>query len=313
MSAAQLTALQALTQGASQLGVVLLLGVAWSLAALGPGLTAAPAWRVRVAWLAVSAWLVLCAGSLASLPLTLYSALGRWDLELVRRFATTTAQGGAVTQRCVVATVVVALVLVAVWLAWRAAPASGDRARLPRAFAGAALLAGPLLVDTLSRLSHAAVMTGGIYRLLDGVHLLVAGLWGGGLIALALWPWRVAGTGANVAGREAAQRALGRHSLTGLLAVLTLAGSGALAAFAQLPQASALVSTTYGQALVLKLLLVGATLLAAAYNRWRLLPRLKDLGSPGMASGLRLEAALLLAVLLATAVLTTRPLPHEML
>lgn len=314
MGVAQFAALQTLTHGAAQLGVVLLLGAAWSLAVLGPGLASAPTWRARMARLVVLAWLALCVGSLASLPLTIYRALGRWDLELVRQFAATTAQGGAVTQRCLAATVVIALTLAALWLAarpQRSRPEAGARSNLPRAVAGAALLAGLPLVDTLSRLSHAAVMAGSAYRLLDGVHLYVAGVWGGGLIALALWPWRSAENGVQAA--NALERALGRHSLTGLAAVLTLAASGTLAALVQLPAVSAIVTTSYGQALSTKLVLVGATLLAAAYNRWRLLPRLQAVGSPGMAVGLRLEAVLLLAVLLATALLTTRPLPHEML
>lgn len=297
-----LDVLQVATQGAAQLGVVLLLGSAWALAVLGPGLAAARDWRRRVALLATAAWLALMIGSLGSLPLTLQRVLGRWDLQLVRSFAAGTDQGEAVLQRCALATAALALTLLALWLGGRAA----------RALSVTALLAGVALVDTLSRVAHAAVMQGAAYRLLDVVHLYVAGAWGGGLIALALWPWRrpPPETAATV------ERALRRHSLTGMLAVVTLALSGVLAAQSQLPAAAALTTTPYGIALSVKLALVAATLLAAAYNRWRLLPRLlaaQGGGGERMALGIRLEALLLLAVLLATALLTTRPPPHEML
>ncbi|MBX3142577.1 MAG: CopD family protein [Trueperaceae bacterium] len=298
-----LETLQVAAQGAGQIGVVLLIGAAWALAVLGPGLSAAEVWRRRLTILASLAWLAVLVGSLGSLPLTLQRVLGRWDLQLVRTFASNTAQGEAVLQRCAAATLVLALMLLALWLA---------RTR-PRLLAAAALVAGIWLIDTLSRLAHGAVMEGGLYRALDVVHLLVAGVWGGGLVALALWKWRTTRPEFD----SAVKTALRRHSSTGLLGVLTLAASGVIAAQAQLPNTASLTTTSYGLALVLKLALVAATLAVAAYNRWRLLPRLvatdADLASKSrLASALRIEALLLMLVLIATALLTTRPPPHDM-
>ncbi len=294
-----------MTQGAAQTGVVLLIGAAWSVAVLGIAPTLSQTWRLRLTLLASGAWLVLVVGSLGSLPLTLQRVLGRWDWQLVRSFAANTAQGEAVMQRCLVATAMLVLTLAALWVA---------RRRLHLLAAALALVVGIPLADTLSRLAHGAVMSGGAYRALDIVHLWVAGAWGGGLLALALWEWRRQAPESG----ESVKRALRRHSLTGICAVATLAVSGVLAAQAQLPTVAAVTATAYGLSLIAKLALVAVTLLAAAYNRWRLLPRLlaSDAGPESrerLAAGVRLEALLLLAVLIATALLTTRPLPHDML
>lgn len=316
MTEAQLTAMQIAAQAAAQAGVVALLGLSWALAALGPRLAAEPRWRRRLSLVTVGAWALLVSGSLGSIPLTLWSVLGRWNLDLASSFLTSTAQGDAVVQRCLIATLLAALVMTGLRLGGRQRVDSGTwtGARLAATFG---LILGAPLADTLSRLAHAALMSGTAYRALDAVHLYVAGVWGGGLVALALWPWSAPSGTASVA------TALARHSVTGLTAVTVLAASGILAAATQLPQPAALVRTEYGLALSAKLALVGATLLAAAYNRWRLLPRVRavdasatvgraDSAGVRVGAGLRLEAALLLLVLLATAVLTTRPLPHQM-
>jgi len=71
------------------------------------------------------------------------------------------------------------------------------------------------------------------------------------------------------------------------------------------------VSSAYGAALLVKLALVALTLTSAAYNRWVRLPRIPAVGvNPPMRRALRLEVALILTVLAATAVLATRPPVH---
>ncbi len=71
---------------------------------------------------------------------------------------------------------------------------------------------------------------------------------------------------------------------------------------------SALVGTGYGQALILKVLLVSALLLLAAANKLRFIPALRS-GDPAAASHLSksisIEWFVILAVLGMTAILTT--------
>jgi len=288
--------LPVLLQGLMQGGAIVLVGAAWATAALSPELAKDAPWRRRAWAVLVAAALAALAASLASIPLAIHRVLGRVDLELMRSFLLSTGQGGSVMLRSAMLVAVAALV----GFAWRRG------ARWTRALSVAALLAGLVLADSYARVSHAAVMGGPMLRSFDALHLLAAGAWGGSLMMLALWPW---------SSRAAPRPALANLSRTGLSAVLLLAATGTVAALQHLRAPAELVTTSYGFAFIAKQCLVAATLLAAAFNRWRLMPRLAALdgpeGSRGIARGLRIEACLLLAVLVATAILTTRPLPHE--
>ncbi len=283
-----------LLQGLMQTGAVVLVGAAWATAGLAPGLAADPVWRRRMSWLVAVAAVAVVAASLATVPLTLWRVLGRVDLPLMRGLLLGTGQGEAILWRSALALLLLALLL----LAWRQ--------RQPLPFALAALLLALPLVDTYARLSHGASMGGSLLRVLDGLHLYVAGAWGGGLWALAVWPWWW---------RAAPSTALPRMSRTGITAVLLLFASGLLAARSHLDPPELIVATSYGWAFITKLLLVFVTLALAAWNRFRLMPRTgaasgHDRDRRAMARGLRWEAWALVAVLIATAVLTTRSLPH---
>ncbi|HEX6538579.1 MAG TPA: copper resistance protein CopC [Candidatus Dormibacteraeota bacterium] len=126
---------------------------------------------------------------------------------------------------------------------------------------------------------------------IDSVHLVAAGLWAGGIIALATQ--RPAG-----GWRSAAMlQLLIRFSPVALAAfVITVAGGGLEAVF-QLGAVSALISTDYGRVLLAKIVLV-AFMLPLSLVAWRLRrPR------P------RIEAAIAACVIAAAALLASFPLP----
>lgn len=283
-----------LLQALMQTGAVVLVGAAWATAVFAPGLAADGRWRSRMTWLVTASALMVVIASLATVPLTLLRVLGRSDLSLMRGLLLGTGQGEAILWRSALAIAMLVLLLVA----WR-------RPR-PRYLAVGVLVLGLLFVDTYARVSHGASMGGWTLRALDGFHLYLAGAWGGGLWALAIWPWW---------SRTAPATALPRLSRTGITAVALLFISGLVAARSHLDPPGLLITSTYGWAFIAKQVLVAATLVLAAWNRFRLMPRMRasDLGDAGrraMAAGLRWEAWVLVTVLIATAVLTTRSLPH---
>jgi copper transport protein len=147
----------------------------------------------------------------------------------------------------------------------------------------------------------------------DVVHLVAGAIWLGGIVALAL---------AFGAGRET--RALAgmvrRFSDVALIAVGVVAVTGATMAWIILPGAGELTGTGYGLALLVKGALVVVVIVLGAYNRYRLVPAVElrqavpDDGSPPSRSGarrwlgniVRVELALLVAVVGVTAVMVTR-------
>jgi copper transport protein len=150
---------------------------------------------------------------------------------------------------------------------------------------GAALLA-------LAAAGHAAaVAPPALGVATDMLHLLAAGAWAGGILALATvrppGGWR----------RREARTLLTRFAPVALAAFGATAATGALRASQELTGLGDLLTTPYGQVLSAKAAAVAAMAgLSLAAWRWRTaLPRL--------------EGALALAVVTATAVLTAFPLP----
>jgi putative copper export protein len=147
-----------------------------------------------------------------------------------------------------------------------------------------ALLAGVLLALA----GHAAKVGGGA-EFADAVHVVSAGIWGGGILALAaLHPpggWR---------GAEA-RALLDRFGGVALIAFLVTAMTGVLRASDQVHDFSGLWTTTYGVVLTLKSAGVGIMLVLSALAWRRGLPVA------------RLEAALAALVVAATAVLASFP------
>src|SRR6266487_3166355 len=124
----------------------------------------------------------------------------------------------------------------------------------------------------------------------DAAHLLAAGLWAGGILALATMRPRQVWTGPQ--GRAL----LARFSPVALAAFLVAAGFGLVQAFQQVGSVPSLLSSSYGRILGIKLLAVAA-MLPLSVRAWRHRP------------AFRLETALGLTAVTMAALLAAYPLP----
>jgi copper transport protein len=168
--------------------------------------------------------------------------------------------------------------------------------RLPRILTGPASWLVPAGIAatavTIAAAGHGAA-SGPIGLGIDALHALTAGLWVGGLFALA------------ALGRSVEPRALQQFSTLAVASVLILVGTGTLNSLRHLTAVEELWQTRYGLTLMIKLILVAATLAAAAVSRLRLrqhrVPR----------RSVRIEAALTVGILAVTALLSmTAPPPQ---
>jgi copper transport protein len=168
-----------------------------------------------------------------------------------------------------------ALTLIAVVQGWRTAPV---------------WLAGALLM--LAAGGHAAGVGPAWYGIgIDAIHLVAAGLWAGGIAALAvLRPpggWR----------SSEARILLARFTPVALAAFAATVVAGGLEAVAQLGSIQALFDTAYGRVLLAKMVLV-ALMLPLSALAWRL-----------KRPHVRIEAALAAGVVAAAALLASFPAP----
>jgi copper transport protein len=172
-------------------------------------------------------------------------------------------------------------------LAWRLPKILGELAGwlVPAGVVGIAV--------TIAASGHAAA-AGPIDLGIDALHALTAGLWVGGLAALV------------ALGRSVEPRALHRFSTLAMASVLTLIATGTLNSLRELDDVEQLWQTRYGLTLLVKLTLVAGTLAAAAASRHRLKQHQVPLRS------VRLEAALTVAVLTVTGLLSMTAAPPQM-
>jgi copper transport protein len=158
----------------------------------------------------------------------------------------------------------------------------------------------------------------GLSLAFDWLHLVSASIWVGGLIGLLVL----------AASLPAAKRVAGlvvsvpRFSNTALASVLLLIGSGIGSSIQELPTFASLWQTSYGQALLVKIGLLGAAVLLAAVNLLRTTPRFKasarrpELGAPAALLLRRLvagETLLVAGAVVAAAVLSSLPPPSKAL
>jgi putative copper resistance protein D len=172
-----------------------------------------------------------------------------------------------------------------------------------------ALILSAAALAAIAITAHAGARDGPIgWGLLasDMLHLVAAGLWLGSLPALAILlaapdvePWL----------RAAATR---RFSGFGIVAVAILIVSGFVNAWAMLGQPAALIETSYGRILSIKLALFAAMLACAAANRLYWTPRLPDPKAfAGIVRLASIEIALGLGIMLAVGALGTMAPPFH--
>jgi putative copper resistance protein D len=139
-------------------------------------------------------------------------------------------------------------------------------------FAWSALFCAAALTVSLSRAGHGADGTRW-HQAADAAHLLIGAAWPLGLFPLALLliaVRRSAGLDRWIALLPLIQR----FSLLALGAVILLTISGIINAWALVGSFSDLITTAYGQALLVKVSLFGLMILIGAINRFYLRPRL---------------------------------------
>ena len=113
-----------------------------------------------------------------------------------------------------------------------------------------------------------------VHQINQMVHLLAAGLWLGSLVPLAGLLGRARST-SETGWIYIARDAVPRFSQMGYVAVALLAATGLLNTLLLVGSIHALVGTPYGRLLALKILLFLTMVVAALFNRFRLLPRLR--------------------------------------
>lgn len=214
--------------------------------------------RRRLAVCACATAALAAAAWLAAVPLTAVYLLDGGASSLARG---RTWSSLPPTEYAVPALVVGGLVLAVVLLG------RGLRSRNRRTaavVAAAVAVAAPALTGH-TRAANPEVLVIGV----DMLHQFAGTIWLGGLAALALTLSDLSGHGAVAA------TVLVRFSTAAAGVLAALVATGSVLAWRILGSWSGFVDTTYGQLLLLKIGIVLLTVAIAAWNRWRLLPRLK--------------------------------------
>jgi copper transport protein len=222
-------------------------------------------------------------------------------------------------QRFIQRQVVLAGMLVAIGIAyylWRR-----GRDVLADAAVLVALAGGAAYVLLIALVSHADALPGKFWAVgADFLHILAASVWIGMLAQLAwflVWLRQDTPTEHKTA-LQASH--LQRFGVIAATSVVVLLATGVANAGAEISDWSALVDTAYGRALLVKLGILGALLLAAATNAFYLRPRIveeSDEGRPAddlrrrMNVAIRVELVLGIAVLCAAAVLVLYPTSRQ--
>jgi len=253
-------------------------GGADDIAAARPSIQRWMLWAIVVALLSSVPWLIFTAANMAG------DMSAGLDWDSIEPILFDTAFGSAWLARDALALALAGLLMLV------------RGARVLPALLAAALLAG------LAAVGHTQETEGSAHLIhvgADGLHLIAAGAWLGGLLALA-------STLRHAGGHE--ERILMRFSGMGYIAVAVLVASGLINAWYLVGTPGALVGTPYGQLLLVKLALFAGMLALAISNRFWLVPALKA-GEPRTLAQLRRhvvgEATLGFLVILVVSVLGT--------
>lgn len=164
----------------------------------------------------------------------------------------------------------------------------------------AATIVGSALLVTLAQGSHAAAEPGMLPLLSNWIHVVAAAFWLGGLLgfpAIMLGPLRLLEPAERSKLRRETVR---RFSKVATAAVMLVVVTGLHATLLNVPGLPALLSTPYGQALIMKLGLVVLMLAAGGIN-------LVDSGKGPLGRMVGAELVLAIGVLVAAGFLTTLP------
>ena len=245
-----------------------------------------------------AAWLVLVAAGMSGEPVAaVFSGGVLWTV------LTQTGFGRDWLWRALFA------VALAAALPWLLSPRPGGS----RWVSFAACVLAACFIGSLVWAGHAAGGLGAeafVHPAADFLHLVAAAAWVGGLVPLALL---LAAAGRDAASLAAARSATLRFSILGIAAVATLLGTGIVNSWYLVGSIDAMVGTTYGRLVLVKIALFAGMVLFAAVNRLWLTPRLvEDAGGADSARralcrNAAIEAAAGLAIIAVVAVLGTLP------
>ncbi len=176
---------------------------------------------------------------------------------------------------------------------------------------------GVLTLVPFALISHAAAQPNGRPSAIaaDWLHLLATSAWVGGLLALAV-SLVLATRGIPAAQRRAMYAtAIPRFSTLAIASVIVLSVTGFYASWLQIGNLAALMETSYGRALLVKLGLLIPLLLLGAVNLRIIGPRLQRDATHGTHFGrtVAAEAILGIAVLVVVGLLTSLPTAREVL
>ena len=277
------------------------------------------------------AWLIECVNFLGLLLLLGAAAVRYWfwrsadtpqrggvEQNIVRRTMITMTAGLAFLLAASVATLTNLVPAVAQALlaaSFAVAFYLGERtdSRALRALA-AVLGLGLIAVQTAS--SHAAAEPGLLPIASNGIHWLVASVWGGGLLHLALHrSSTLFATGDD--NFSPAVTITRRYALMTLVAIVILALTGGVLAFIHIHNADALAATTYGAAYKMKVLLVSLMLVTVSVHWLGIAPACRRAASADELHNvlqrfrrlMTFETLLLAGIILATGMLATRSPP----
>jgi copper resistance protein D len=159
------------------------------------------------------------------------------------------------------------------------------------------LVSSGALLASVALTGHSAMPGGAIgalHQAADAAHLLAAGWWTGGLLALACAP------------DQRTPRVLARFSAVGYGAVAVLIATGVIKSLVLVAPLPALIHTAYGRVLLAKIALFAGMGLLALSNRFQLTPALaagSDAARRRLAVQILTELALAIAVLALVGVL----------
>jgi copper transport protein len=153
-----------------------------------------------------------------------------------------------------------------------------DRSRMmAEAFSWTNLILGLALLIVVALSGHAAAISGnlGVVAVLgDWLHLLAASLWIGGMLYLALVYLPVL-SGSNLVHTQILLTTLARFSPLAIAGVIIMSITGPFNATVHMESFNQFLTTAYGRALLVKVVLVIAMLLTSAFHVGVLRPRLE--------------------------------------
>jgi putative copper resistance protein D len=154
--------------------------------------------------------------------------------------------------------------------------AMAARSRIPAGLRALNALLSAALLGSLAFTGHAADGVGAganLHLASDLLHTLAAGAWLGGLVPLVLL-LRLAARHTDTNSLGTCARTLQRFSILGVACVTALAATGFINTWYLTDHLRELFGTEYGQLVQIKIVLFLAMLGLAAFNRFRLAPRI---------------------------------------